>query len=94
MISREAVLLLAQQVIDYKAISYVEAARVLSLFLLRDEQDRVQVYDTLGAAQARGSELLEQRRTLARLIEQIAAADPDARDALVAEALSAARACQ
>jgi len=91
MITREDALKIAQEIVDYTSTHQVSDAHALANFVLRDENDRMQLTNNLTSVQARCTELLEERRTLARLIEQVAAAGPDERDELVAEALVAAR---
>ena len=76
MITRDEALVLASQVMEYKAKSYVEAARELSRFVLAESEAPTQ---------------LSRLNLLSRLVEQIASADPDHRDELVAEALVVAR---
>lgn len=91
MISRAEALVLAQSVVDYTTKSHVGAAMELAKFLVRDEADRVQLTDDLTCCRARSTELIEERRTLAALIEKIATAGPDDRDEMIAEAVVAAR---
>lgn len=94
MITREQALHLAQRIVDYTSTQQVTDAHEIAAFVLRDEQEREQLNDNLLTVQARCTELLEERRTLARIIEKIAAAGPDERDGFVAEALVAARGSQ
>lgn len=88
---------LAQAVLDRRSRSYVQDALVLAHFVVNattPERDFVQLLDNFNATSLRCSQLLEQRRLLARLIEKFASADPESRDEVVAEALVAARGAQ
>jgi hypothetical protein len=91
---------LAQSVLDRKPKNpsdFVEAAVVLAHFVVNaktSQRDYMQMVEQLGVVQARCTELLEERRTLARVIEKIAAAGPEDRDEMIAEAIIAARGSQ
>jgi hypothetical protein len=92
-IGREEALRMARATIEGKPPkSYVETSRVLSEFLLHDEKTyRTQLVENLGATQARCTELLEQRRTLVRLIENIAS---NVVGEIIDEVVTAAKAMQ
>lgn len=75
-----------------KSRSYVDDAIVFARALERLMRDYEAVTNNLTAVQVRGTELLTDRRVLTALIERIAAADPVERQALIAEALTTARA--
>jgi len=89
--NRQAALLLAQQLVDYRASSMVADGRALAAWVLTEESHHEQLADELSAARARQAELYEQRRTLAQLIENIAHTDPEAQGQVIAAALTAAR---
>lgn len=67
---RAEALALAQDVLDYKPKSYVEAARALAAFVIStfDERHDRQEADALTSSQARCTELIQDRRELCRLI--------------------------
>jgi hypothetical protein len=94
MLTREEAIKLAHRLVDRKSDTHVADGIALAHFIVRDEEDRKQLVDNLTACQQRCTELLEERRCLARAIEKIAAADPDGRDERIAEALVAARGAQ
>jgi hypothetical protein len=66
----------------------------LALDYARHLDEHTKIVDAFTQCEERYREVLEQRRMLARVIEKIAASDPDSRDRAVAEALIAARASQ
>jgi len=85
---------LVEAVLEGKSNGYVRAAILLAHRFAQDERDKKQLTDQLTIVQARCTEVVEQRRTLVNVIEKLAATHPDERDAVIAEALSAARSCQ
>lgn len=85
---------LVNDVLDRRSNSYVQAALQLAVRFIRDEKERKQLFEQLTIVQMRCSELLEDRRTLVRLIEKLASVSSDERDAAISELLTVARAMQ
>jgi hypothetical protein len=85
---------LIRDVLDRRSNSYVQAAMMLAHRFVIDERDKKQLFENLSSVQDRCSQLLEQRRTLSRLIDALAKADPEFRDQLIAEMLTASKAMQ
>jgi hypothetical protein len=83
---------LVQDVLDRRSHSYVQAALMLAQRFVNEERMRKQLFDNLSSVQQRCSELLEDRRTLVRLIEQLSEGKPEDMDKLVGELLTAAKA--
>jgi hypothetical protein len=81
-------------VLEGKSNGYVRAAILLAHRFAKDAVDMAQLNEQLTVVQTRCTEVVEQRRALVSVIEKLAAAHPDARDAIIAEALSAARSCK
>jgi hypothetical protein len=71
--------------------SFVEDATDYAHAAIRMLADLDAVTSNLTAVQARGTELITDRRTLVALLEKIAAADPTERLALIDDALATAR---
>lgn len=87
---------LIEDVLSRRSNSYVQAAMALARRFVLDERDKRQLADNLSSVQERCTQLLEDRRTLSRLIERLAAADvsSDDREQFILEMLTACRAMQ
>ena len=73
----------AQLVVDCRPKSYVESAKVMARFVLNaltPERDHMQLIENFNATSTRCSALLEDRRTLQRLIEKVAVASGQQRE--------------
>jgi hypothetical protein len=86
--TREEIVALAQSVLEYKPVnppSFVDAARVLSQHVMREEARKLLADDALALAVKRAN-------ALKGAIEAIAAALPEDRNAVIGQAISLARA--
>ena len=86
--TRDEAIALAGTLTEYRGNWVADATRLARYVL--DGGDA----NGLAVANARATELQGQRDTLARLIDAIAAAEPDARDQAIAAAMTARKACQ